>query len=134
MSQRQIARTLLTERGISRLAELREAGVTAATMSRMERDGEVLRLARGLYQLSDAPLDVHHSLAETAKRIPKGVVCLVSALAFHGLTDQLPRKVWLAVGQKDWSPKPEGTPIRLVRFTDRLLTEGLRPTLSRGCP
>ncbi len=47
------------------------------------------------------------------------------ALAFHGLTDQLPRQVWLAVGQKDWSPKPEGTPIRLVRFTDRLLTEGV---------
>jgi predicted transcriptional regulator of viral defense system len=125
MSQRQIARTVLTARGISRLAELREAGVTAATMSRMERDGEVLRLARGLYQLSDAALDVHHSLAEAAKRVPKGVVCLVSALAFHGLTDQLPRQVWLAVGQKDWSPKPEGTPIRLVRFTDRLLTEGV---------
>ena len=125
MSQRQIAHTVLTASGISRLAELREAGVTAATLSRMERDGEVLRLARGLYQLSDAPLDVHHSLAESAKRVPKGVVCLVSALAFHGLTDQLPRKVWLAVGQKDWTPGPEGTPIRLVRFTDRLLTEGV---------
>ncbi|KAB2764235.1 type IV toxin-antitoxin system AbiEi family antitoxin domain-containing protein [Brucella anthropi] len=125
ISQRQIAYTVLSARGISRLAELREAGVTAATMSRMERDGEVLRLARGLYQLSDAPLDVHHSLAETAKRIPKGVACLVSALAFHGLTDQLPRQLWLAVGQKDWSPKPEGTPIRLVRFTNRLLTEGV---------
>lgn len=70
-SQRQIAHTVLTAHGIARLAELREAGVTAATMSRMERDGEVFRLARGLYQLSDAPLDVHHSLAETAKRIPK---------------------------------------------------------------
>ncbi|WP_322994309.1 type IV toxin-antitoxin system AbiEi family antitoxin domain-containing protein [Castellaniella sp.] len=125
MCQRQIAHTVLTARGIARLAELREAGVTAATMSRMERNGEVLRLARGLYQLSDAPLDIHHSLAEVAKRAPKGVVCLVSALAFHGLTDQLPRQVWLAVGQKDWSPKPDGTPIRLVRFTDRLLTEGV---------
>lgn len=125
MSQRQIARTVLAAHGISRLAELREAGVTAATMSRMERDGEVLRLSRGLYQLADAALDVHHSLAEVAKRVPKGVVCLVSGLAFHGLTDQLPRQVWLAVGQKDWSPKPDGTPIRLVRFTDRLLTEGV---------
>lgn len=125
MSQRQIAHTVLIARGISRLAELREAGVTAATMGRMERDGEVLRLARGLYQLSDAPLDIHHSLAAMAKRIPKGVVCLVSARAFHGLTDQLPRQVWLAVGQKDWSPKPDNTPIRLVRFTDLLLTEGV---------
>lgn len=71
-SQRQIAHALMTARGI-------DAGVTAATMSRMERDGEVLRLARGLYQLADAPLDASHSLAEAAKRVPKGVVCLVSA-------------------------------------------------------
>lgn len=97
--QRQAAQALLKERGIVRLAELRAACITAATMSRMERDGEVLRLARGLYQLPDAPLDASHSLAEATKRVPKGVVCLVSALAFHGLTDQLPRKVWLAIGQ-----------------------------------
>ncbi|RWO62346.1 transcriptional regulator (plasmid) [Mesorhizobium sp. AR02] len=134
MSQRQIAHTVLTARGISRLAELREAGVTAATMSRMERDGEVLRLARGLYQLSDAPLDVHHSLAEAAKRVPKGVVCLVSALAFHGLTDQLPRQVWLAVGQKDWPPKPDGTPIRIVRFTERLLNDSVETHVIEGVP
>lgn len=133
-SQRQIAHALLKTRGIARLVELRDAGVTAATMSRMERDGEVLRLARGLYQLSDAPLDANHSLAEAAKRVPKGVVCLVSALGFHGLTDQLPRQVWLAVGQKDWSPKPEGTPIRLVRFTDRLLTEGVETHPVEGVP
>lgn len=68
---------------------VRAAGVTAATTSRMERDEEVLRLARDLYQLSGAPLDGNHSLAELAKRVPRGVVCLVSALAFHGLTDQL---------------------------------------------
>lgn len=125
VSQRQIAHAVLTARGIARLAELREAGVTAATMSHMERDREVLRLARGLHQLPDAPLDVHHSLAEVAKRVPKGVVCLVSALAFHGLTDQLPSQIWLAIGQKDWSPKPDGTPIRVVRFTESLLNAGV---------
>ncbi|TDW37257.1 putative AbiEi antitoxin of type IV toxin-antitoxin system [Rhizobium azibense] len=134
MSQRQIVHAVLTARGISRLAELREAGVTAATVSRMERDGEVLRLARGLYQLSDAPLDANHSLAEAAKRVPKGVVCLVSALAFHGLTDQLPSQVWLAVGQKDWSPKPDSTPIRIVRFTERLLNEGVETHVVEGVP
>lgn len=131
-SQRQIAHTLLTARGIARLAELRDAGVTAATMSRMERDGEVLRLARGLYQLADAPLDANHTLAEAAKRVPKGVVCLVSALAFHGLTDQLPKQVWLAIGRKDWSPKPDGTPIRIVRFTESLLNESVETHIVEG--
>lgn len=132
VSQRRIAQTVLKVRGIARLAELRAEGVTAATMSRMERDGEVLRLARGLYQLPDAPLHVHHSFAEAAKRLPKGVICLVSALAFHDLTDQLPRHVWMAIGQKDWAPKADGVSIRLVRFTDRLLADGVEAHTVEG--
>ncbi len=124
-SQRQIAHALLESYGIVRLAELRSAGVTAATVSRMERDGEIVRLARGLYQLPDALLDANHSLAEAAKRLPRGVVCLVSALAFHGLTDQLPKRVWMAIGKSDWAPKADDLPIRVVRFTDRLLAESV---------
>jgi hypothetical protein len=69
-SQRELAQTLLKKQGIMRLIELREAGVTAATMSRMERTGEVTRLSRGVYQLPDADLDPNHSLAEAAKRVP----------------------------------------------------------------
>ena len=133
-SQRQIACALLEKRGIMRLAELRSAGVTAATVSRMERDGEVIRLSRGLYQLPDAPLDVSHSLAEAAKRAPKGVVCLVSALAFHGLTDQLPKKIWMAIGKKDWTPKPDGVPIRVIRFAESLLAEGVETHMIEGVP
>ena len=124
-TQRETARTVLAAQGIVRLTEFRNSGVTAATVSRMVRNGEVIRLGRGLYQLSDATLGVDHSLAEAAKRLPKGVVCLVSALAYHGLTDQIPRKVWIAIGQKDWAPKPDGMPIRIVRFTDRLLADSV---------
>jgi predicted transcriptional regulator of viral defense system len=131
-SQRELAQALLRERGILRLVELREAGVTAATMSRMERAGEVIRLSRGLYQLPDAELDPNHSLAEAAKRVPKGVVCIVSALAFHGLTDQPPLKVWMAIGSKDWAPQRDGTPIRIVRFADSLLREGVETHVIEG--
>lgn len=133
-SQRQIVRALLKARGILRLAELRDAGVTAATVSRMERDGEVIRLARGLYQLPGVPLDANHNLAEAAKRFPKGIVCLVSALAFHGLTDQLPKKVWMAIGKKDWAPKPDDIPIRMVRFAESLLSEGVETHVVEGVP
>jgi len=103
------------------LVELREAGVTAATASCMEWAGEVIRLSQGIYQLPDAELDPNHSLAGAAKRVPKGIVCLVSALAFHGLTDQLPPKVRMAIRPKDWAPQHLGTPICIVRFTDSLL-------------
>ena len=133
-SQRQIARDFLEVHGIVRLAELRSVGVTAATVSRMERDGEVIRLARGLYQLPDAPLETGHSLAEAAKRLPKGIVCLVSALAFHGLTDQLPKKVWLAIGKKDWAPRSDGMPIRVVRFTESLLAESVETHMIESVP
>jgi predicted transcriptional regulator of viral defense system len=124
-SQRELARALLRERGILRLIELREAGVTAATMSRMERAGEVIRLSRGVYQLPDAALDPNHSLVQAATRVPKGVVCLVSALAFHGLTDQIPSKVWIAIGAKDWAPRLDDTSIRIVRFTDNFLADNV---------
>ncbi|MFC6448449.1 type IV toxin-antitoxin system AbiEi family antitoxin domain-containing protein [Shinella zoogloeoides] len=86
------------------------------------------------WQVTDAELDANHSLAEIAKRVPKAVVCLVSALAFHGLTDQLPRHVWLAIGRKDWAPKPDGTPIRIVRFTESLLNESVETHVIEGVP
>ncbi len=122
-TQRDQAVELLRSQGMMRLSEFKVNGITAATIGRMVRGGDIIRLARGLYQLPDAPLDANHSLAEATKRVPKGVVCLVSALAYHDLTDQLPRAVWMAIGTRDWMPK-EGRPaMRIVRFTDALLSD-----------
>ena len=120
-TQRTQALALLKRRGMTRLAEFSEAGITATTVSRMERAGEVVRLARGLYQLPDAALDTQQSLAEAARLVPRGVICLASALAFHGLTDQMPPKVWIAIGRKDWRPRLTYPPIRIARFSDELL-------------
>ena len=58
----------------------------------------------------------------------------MSALAFHSLTDQLPRQVWLAIGQKDWAPKLDGTPIRIVRFTESLLNCSVETHVVEGVP
>lgn len=110
---------------MTRLLEFRDAGITAATVARLEREGEVVRLARGLYQLADAKLDAHHSLAEATKLIPKGVICLASALAFHGLTDQMPSTVWIAIGRKDWRPRVQYPPVRIARFSDEQLAIGV---------
>ncbi|MGD9836136.1 MAG: type IV toxin-antitoxin system AbiEi family antitoxin domain-containing protein [Piscinibacter sp.] len=124
-TQRTKALVLLRRRGMTRLAEFNAAGITATTISRMERAGEVVRLARGLYQLPDAELDAQQSLAEAARLVPKGVICLASALAFHGLTDQMPPKVWIAIGRKDWRPRVTYPPIRIARFSDELLRRGV---------
>lgn len=124
-TQRDQALALLRRRGLTRLAELRSAGVTGTTVSRMERAGEVVRLARGLYQLPNAALDPQQSLAEASRLVPKGVICLVSALAFHGLTDQIPPKVWIAIGRKDWRPRISCPPLRVARFPDDRLRHGV---------
>jgi predicted transcriptional regulator of viral defense system len=124
-TQRDQALTLLKRRGLTRLAELQTAGITATTVSRMERAGEVIRLARGLYQLPDANLHPQQSLAEAARLVPKGVICLASALAFHGLTDQMPPKVWIAIGRKDWRPRITYPPLRVARFSDEQLHRGV---------
>ena len=133
-SQREIAQSLLEERGIVRLAELRRAGVTAATVSRMQRAGQVDRLSRGLYQLPDADLELHHSMAEVAKRVPKGVVCLVSALAFHELTLEIPSRIWMAIGTKDWAPKSDNVLIQYVRIADHLLEDSYETHVVEGVP
>ena len=124
-TQRDQALALLKQRGITRLAEFQSAGVTGTTVSRMERAGEIVRLARGLYQLPDAALDSQQSLAEAARLVPKGVICLASALAFHGLTDQMPPKVWIAIGRKDWRPRVTYPPLRVARFSEEELSRGV---------
>lgn len=131
-SQRDRAVAHLQATGMSRLSELIAKGVTAATVSRLEREGVLMRLARGLYQLADASLDMHHTLAEASKLVPKGVICLTSALAFHGLTDQIPPKVWIAIGPKEWRPKFEYPPVRFARFSGPRLQLGVENHLIDG--
>lgn len=133
-TQREQALGLLQSRGMMRLREFDEAGITATTVSRLERDGAIVRLARGLYQLADADLDQQHSLAEVAKLIPKGVICLTSALAFHGLTDQLPARVWVALDRKDWRPRIAYPPVRIVRFPPGLLATGVEHHVIEDIP
>jgi predicted transcriptional regulator of viral defense system len=119
--QRNKVLSLLQRRGMVRLSEFLTLGVTAATVSRLEREGVVVRLARGLYQRPDASVDANHTLAEVSKLVPKGVVCLASALAFHELTDQLPPKVWMAIGPKEWRPRFRYPPVRFARFPETQL-------------
>jgi predicted transcriptional regulator of viral defense system len=89
------------------------------------RDGQVVRPARGLYQLPDTPVDAAHVLAEAATLIPKGIVCLVSALQYHGLTLQMPSTIWMAIGRTAWRPTISYPPIRFVRFSGWAITDGI---------
>ncbi|RKF12360.1 transcriptional regulator [Roseovarius spongiae] len=125
LTQRQRLLEHLESHAPARARELEGVGVSAATISRAVRSGDILRLGRGLYGLPDSAPDTHETLIEVAKRAPKVVICLTSALAFHGLTDQLPRRVWIAIGAKDWEPKITYPKIRTVRFREPYFSSGV---------
>jgi predicted transcriptional regulator of viral defense system len=131
-SQQDRALSLLGKQGMVRLSEFKEVGLTAATVSRMKKKGLVLQLSRGLYQLPDASVDTHHALAEAAKLVPKGVICLTSALAYHGLTDAIPSRVWMAIGSKDRRPRVDVPPLQIVRFGEKVLTSGTKEHIIEG--
>lgn len=118
MTQQERLVDFLGRNMIARASELRTIGASATAISRAVEDGKVLRMGRGLYRLAETEVDLDLNLVEVAKRAPRAVICLVSSLAFHGLTDQLPRKVWTAIGAKDWKPKIIYPPVRIVRFRE----------------
>jgi hypothetical protein len=94
--------------GILRAKDLSAHGIPRIYLSRMVEQGLLQRVARGLYRLPNAPFTEHHSLVEAAVRVPNGIICLLSALNFHGLTTQLPLEVWLAIENKAW-----GAPVKI---------------------
>src|SRR5262249_40178409 len=87
---------------------------------------------RGLHGSPDADLGENQTLAEAARQVPKGVVCLLSALRFHGLTTQAPHEVWMALPAKAWLPRVEHPKLRVFRFSGRALTEGVEEHDVRG--
>ncbi|GLQ21306.1 type IV toxin-antitoxin system AbiEi family antitoxin domain-containing protein [Algimonas porphyrae] len=113
----------LMTHSMARSNELVRYGITPSTLSRAVSKGLVKRVSRGLYQLPDADIDASTSFVEVVKRIPKATICLVSALAYYEVTDQLPRKVWIAIGPKDRASRMSYPPLRFVRFREPYLSQ-----------
>lgn len=124
-AQRSRALDLLKARGMLRLKDFLAEGIGPETLARLVRENMVARPARGLYQLPDAQVEAAHTLAEAAALVPKGIVCLTSALQYHELTLQMPAAVWMAIERTAWRPKIAYPPIRFVRFTGDALTDGV---------
>jgi predicted transcriptional regulator of viral defense system len=111
--------TLLRARDVAALS------LPTIILSRLVQDGRLRRVARGVYARPDLPLSEDISLAEVALRVPKGVICLLSALRVHGLGTQAPHQVWLAIPQNSPTPRVERPSLRAVRMSGPALTEGV---------
>jgi len=112
------------EFGILRPIDLKQYGIRTEYLWHLWKKGILERVGRGLYRFPDAPANEKHSLAEATKRIPKGVVCLLSALHFHEITTQAPYQIWMAIDRKAWLPREDYPVVRIVRFSGRAFTEG----------
>lgn len=111
--------------GVIRPRDLDAYGIPREYLRRLCDKVVLERRSRGIYALADADLTEHHSVALASKRVPKGVVCLLSALRFHRLTTQAPFEIWMAIDRKARLPKAEGVPLHIVRFSAAALTEGV---------
>jgi predicted transcriptional regulator of viral defense system len=116
---------LLRTLGVVRPLDLVERGIPRQTLQRLLARGLVVRIGRGLYSLVGDEPGEHRGLAEAARRVPHGVVCLLSALNFHGLTTQQPFEVWMAIDVPARRPQVERPPLRIVRMSGAALTEGV---------
>jgi predicted transcriptional regulator of viral defense system len=121
------------KQGVARARDFRAAGIPTIYLSRLCDQGQLVRLGRGLYQLADFS-DFHagHDLAETARRVPHAVVCLLSALRLHDLTTQLPQAVWITIAHKARSPGKSPLKLEIVRASGPALSEGIMTVTIEG--
>jgi predicted transcriptional regulator of viral defense system len=116
---------LAAKTGVVRSRDLARYGIAREYLRIAEQKGLLNRVSRGIYVAKDVPITEHHSLVEAAKRVPHGVICLLSALRFHDLTAQSPHEVWMAIGQKARSPKLDSSRLRIARFSPDSLRYGV---------
>ena len=123
---------LARKTGVLRAKDLKAYGIPRVILTRLHQKARLKRVARGLYVLPEADLSEHHTLAEACKRVPHGVVCLLSALRFHGLTTQAPFEVWLALDGKARKPRLKAPPLHIVRFSGRARRFGVEERSVEG--
>lgn len=111
--------------GMLRMADALRAGIHRNTLYSMLDAGIIERLSRGLYRLTDAPPLGNSDLITVAQKAPRSVICLISALAYHELTTQIPHDVYIAVSRNSEPPRLDYPPVRVFRFSGKAFSEGI---------
>ena len=116
---------LARSRGVLRARDIDSLGVPRTVLSRLVERGDLIKVARGLYIRADADVTEHHTLATVAARVPGAVVNLLSALSFHGLTDELPPAVWIAIQRGSQAPRLDTPTLEVTWTAPRYLELGV---------
>lgn len=127
----QVAR-LVRKAGVFRPRELDRVGIPRQYLREAKDRGLVRQVGRGLYVAEGSRVTEHHTLVEATKRVPHGVVCLLSALRFHDLTTQSPPEVWLAIAHKARRPRADYPLMRIMHFSGEALSYGVEEKKLEG--
>jgi predicted transcriptional regulator of viral defense system len=111
--------------GILRTAQALRAGIHPGTLYAMRDSGALDAVSRGVYRLANSPPLSNPDLVTVGTRVPGGVICLISALAFYELTTQIPHAVHVALPRGSEEPRLDHPPIKTYRFTGEAFTEGV---------
>jgi len=111
--------------GTLRTSEAVARGIHPRTLYQLRDAARVVELSRGVYRLAELPAPSQPDLVTVALRVPQAVVCLISALALHELTTEIPHEVYLALPRTARHPRLDTPPLRVFRFSGAAFTEGL---------
>lgn len=116
---------LAKQRSLLRARDVAGEGIPSMVLSRMVRQQKLERLGHGLYTLPDRDISEHVSLAQVCARVPKAVICLVSALRFHEVGSQQPFEVWIALPSNVPVPRTTVPAVRVTRMSAQALSQGV---------
>lgn len=108
-----------------RARDIASLGLPTIALTRLVAAGKLERVGRGVYSLPNQTISENRSLAEVAIRVPRGVVCLVSALRVHDIGTQAPHEIWIAIPRQMPSPRLDTPALRVIRMSGPSLTEGI---------
>lgn len=123
---------LARSRPLLRARDLEAQGIPTVALTRLVTAGKIERVARGLYSQPNRSISAHRSLAEASLRVPRGVICLLSALRVHEIGTQAPFEVWMAIPQRMVAPRLDQPTLRVVRMSEPALAEGVQTVVVDG--
>ncbi len=111
--------------GFIRTHEAFQQGIHRRTLYGLRDEGALISTTRGIYRLADMDIPAEINLVEVAKAVPNGIICLISALSFHGLTTQIPHEIWIAIERKTRKPKIIYPPVRVIYYSNSPFQAGI---------
>lgn len=118
--------------GQMRMQEAIRKGISRHSLYKLLDDGVIEQLGRGVYRLASMPSVSRPDILAVAMRVPKAVVCLISALDFHGLTTQIPHRVDIAIPRSAGIPRIDHPPLAVKRFSDASYAAGIESHMIDG--